>query len=466
MGTKSTELKKPIEHDKIYKIMVFVTFLASGFFFIKNIIAADLKGALVVGICLAVIGAVMFFMKKRKIDAIIKEFTISIALVAVVFIISLNSGASYSDDFPLFLALIGMTGMYLEPKITKIQIVIVDIALVLMYIIHPEKAESLSQYFICLGIFTLAGILFYLTIVRGRAFIDVSIQQKEEAERLIAAMREMGEELQTDFDDSARRIEFSTEGLNKGSDSIIQGATEVSYTCGEVKDKVHETERHIYALNDHVKSFETALSVNQDKMEAMKSQFAEVNSTIVKAENVFTEMKGQMNDVAAIANQLNNISYRTTLLSLNAAVEAAHVGSAGAGFAVVASEMKELSENSGVFSGKVSMVVEELLEQVEMTSAEFTEITAAINSSEDKMSELQSSFMHLTEQFGQLYDNIEKQNENVAQVDAVFGELTDKVSEMKNYSAQNQSAVHEITKTMSDHKTNIGRIIENTRSLG
>ena len=391
----------------------------------------------------------------------VREFLISMGLMLIVFIISQFSGASYSDDFPLLLAIIGMTGMYLEPKFTKVQIVLGDVLLVLMYILHPEKAGSLGQYILCAVMFTLAAVLFYLAINRGRSFIEVSRVQTAEAESLVQSIREMGDSIQEDFDNSSRAIEESTIGLRNGSESITEDAEKVSESCLEVHDKIITTEAQISELNAQVKSFEHSLSVNRSNMEAMKHQLRDVSGIIAQSDAVFGSMKEKMNEVAAIAHKLSDISFRTTLLSLNASVEAANEGSSG--FAVVASEMKVLAENSDAFAVQVTEVVNSLLEQVEQTSSQFADSTRAIEESEAKMGELQESFSRLTAQFSCLYDNIDEQNRNISEVDSLFGGLQDKVMEMRDSSEKNQDAVNDIARVMDDYRANVGKIVENTR---
>ncbi len=460
---KEQGAKKPITHEKIFKIMLWITFIVAGAFLLINVIKLNVPGMIAIGGSLVAFIITLFIMKWRHTRMVTKELVLGISLELIIFAISLFSGESYSDDFPMFLAVIGMTGMYMEPNFTKVQIVIADVLLVAMYIINPGKAESLSQYILCLVIFTLAAFLVLLTIKRGRSFIDMNREQALRSEELLWSMREMGEKLEIDFNKSSQRIDDNTRNLEKGSVTIIRGAGEVSDSCGSVQDKIHKTSHNITELNDQVRKFETALSENGSNMHAMTVQLDTVNDIINKTSKAVTDMKTQMNEVAAIAEQLGNISFKTTLLSLNASVEASHAGSAGAGFAVVASEMKELSDNSDRFSERVSEVVSHLLMQVETISEQFESSTRALQRSENTMSELQDSFDHLTDRFESLYKNIEEQTENVADVDTIFRELKQKVAEMKHDSAENKSAVEKIVVAMDDYRESIGKVIENTK---
>ena len=239
--------KQIMSHEKIYQIMQWLPIFVSGVFFLKNVIAGDGAAMLAIGVVVAVFIAIIVIVRVKETSLYVKEFTLALALPVVVCSISLFSGASYSDDFALYLAVIALTGVYLEPKFTRAQIVLSDILLVVMYAVHPEKAGEKSQYILCVVVFTLAACMNYILIKRGQGFIRMSEERAEES-----SIRSMGTDLQRDFAASSEKIEISTQGLKVESDRIARGAAEVSESCSVVRDKVGETKAQIGQLNDEV----------------------------------------------------------------------------------------------------------------------------------------------------------------------------------------------------------------------
>lgn len=460
---KGKDKKAPISPAKIFNIMLVVTVLVATVFFLKNLIGGAMNQAMMIGVSIVAFIITFLILKVRKAKDTTKELVISISLMVMIFIIALNSGEYYSDDFIMFLAVIALTGLYLEPKYSMVQLVMSTVFLILMYILYPEKADPLGQYIQCIGEFVLTGILFVQVIKRGRAFIGIGEERAKEAEGLVDSMKDMGIELEHDFARSSERINNNTNELQKGSESIVQSASNMQGSCDDVQDRIIISQQSILQLNEEVTRFEIALRENQANMSNMGENLATVAATINEANEVFQVMEQKMSEVADVADQLGDISFNTSILSLNASIEAARAGESGAGFEVVASEMRQLSNNSNVFSEQVSEVVKELMSEVGETAKQFMDSTKALEESKTSMDSLQESFERLTKQFDALYGNIETQNNNVNEVGTIFHDLQARVAEMQQYSTDNQKSVGAIVEAMDLYKDNIEKVIESTR---
>ncbi len=473
MDTK--KMQEPISEQKIFKIMLWIVFPVCGVFLLKNIITGSLTGALTVGITVLVLTAALVIMKVLKVDERHCQLMASIGLTFVDFVISLNSGAYYSDDFPLMLAIIAMTALYFRPNYTLIQIGVCDVLFALLYIIHPEKAESLSQFIMCVAIFDLAAFLIYLTIKRGRAYISISEKRASEAEKLLNSLTKIGNELQTNFENSTKRIETlretreqldsNTTELKQGAQEIMDGAKSVVSTCDDVKDKVLETGKQVGTLTEGVHHVEDALAANQQNMEEMSRKIEAVRNETRQINQVFLLLEEHMQRISAVTEQLDSISSSTNMLSLNASIEAARAGQNGAGFAVVASKVRDLAVDSTECSAQVAAVVEEMQEQIQETTKQLAQNDHMIENSLEVLKELESGFVKLTEQFGFLYQNIESQNHNVSEVNEMFEQLQGRIDDVCHFTEKNQGSVESISDAILVYKNGVEEMVEDSKRV-
>ena len=327
----------------------------------------------------------------------------------------------------------------------------------------------------CMLCFTLAGIVILLVIERGRAFIERSELRAKEAEELINAMKNISAELQHNFETSSERmnninsanekLNHNADELRNGSQNITNEAKAVYDSCEQVQDKMKVTENQIDALNIEMKNFEKKLADNNKYMNEMHSQMNAVKNTINETNIVFHSLNEQMSKITTVTDHLTSISTSTNMLALNASIEAARAGQAGAGFAVVAGKVQDLAVDSNECAYEVIDVIESMKNQISRTAIRLNDSTESINNSLVTLNELQESFIQVGKQFTTLYDNIEMQNNNIDDVTSIFAELENKISSMSSYSQHNQDSVQSITETMDIYKNNISIVIKDTMQL-
>ncbi len=114
----------------------------------------------------------------------------------------------------------------------------------------------------------------------------------------------------------------------------------------------------------------------------LKNITDEINSLFHNANEV-NQVVNQLNEkainIAKAVVTIDQISFQTNILSLNAAVEAATAGEAGKGFAVVAQEVRNLANRSSDSAKEISSVVQSIQDSVKQTNEKFELITKAIN---------------------------------------------------------------------------------------
>ncbi len=472
---EKTNEKEPIAQEKIFKTMMCMTLLTAALFLLKNILGQTWIGVGAISIVIICFGIAVYIMKKMNAGQFVKQLVLCVGLPLLVFFISVFSGDFYSDDFPLFLAVMGLSGLYLEPLYTRIQMIEIPVLLLLLYLIHPDKADPFSQYAMCVLLTVVGGYTIMLTIKRGRSFIALSMKQTEEAQRLLESIKSVGDELQENYENSTSRIEGlkrvnqrleqNTDELKKGSYEISQGTHEVESACDEVRECMQITENHIGALNQEVKHVEEAMSENKENMQIMDNQMQSVKKTVGETKEVFALLQEQIMEISEATAQLTKIAANTKMLALNASIEAARAGEAGSGFAVVASQVQELALDSNTCSERVIAIVSNMRNQIEATSEQLGESDEAIHSSIESLSGLESGFDGLISSLDSLYGHIVEQNKNVSDVDSIFQSLRSKVGEMSSYSEDNQVAVEAIVESMNSYKEHMGQIVEDAMEI-
>ncbi len=163
------------------------------------------------------------------------------------------------------------------------------------------------------------------------------------------------------------QIKNQAKGVEQTSESVTDIADNITKLNSNVEKQARSVEMSSSSVEEMVANINSVTGILEKNAENVRqlAESAETGRQIVK-ETVTTTSEIAEESAALIetSNIIRNLASQTNMLAMNAAIEAAHAGTAGAGFAVVADEIRNLAEDSNNQGKKIGDVMKHLREMI------------------------------------------------------------------------------------------------------
>lgn len=197
-------------------------------------------------------------------------------------------------------------------------------------------------------------------------------------------------------------------------------------------------------------SFKELMATN-DSINQMTEKIAGYTVTI-------GAMDSESQEIKKIVSLIKSIATQTSLLSLNAAIEAARAGQAGKGFAIVADEVKALAEQVNAASEDIAGKINNMLTHIETCISETEEISSVANATRAAVSKSCDSFKTMIADLEKSDDQLQSITASVEELSAANNEVHGKVTNINQIS-------REVSDNMEDAKGSTDSLYEITENL-
>ncbi|EDY82292.1 Methyl-accepting chemotaxis protein signaling domain [Verrucomicrobiia bacterium DG1235] len=230
--------------------------------------------------------------------------------------------------------------------------------------------------------------------------------------------------------EGARESRIATNSVSDASALLANGSSEQASSLEETSASLKD----ISGITRH--NADSARSANGLTAEA-RSQVDASSHEMQEMISAMREIGQSSSEISTIIKTIDEIAFQTNVLSLNAAVEAARAGDAGAGFAVVADEVRALALRSSQAAAKTSRSIEDAIKNSTQGSVICQRVEGSLNRIVEIVHQLDSIVAEIAK-------SCDEQNEGVSQIDRALDQM--------NSVTQDNAACAERTAVASDQQ--------------
>ncbi|MDC7125105.1 MAG: methyl-accepting chemotaxis protein [Spirochaetales bacterium] len=295
-----------------------------------------------------------------------------------------------------------------------------------------------------------------------RKMISQMIEENDHSVNIQEGLLEAADDMNTaieDLDSHLISVSGQMEKLNRQISESSSSALEISGNLNSfsslIESQSSSVSQSTASIEEMLASLDNVARITENKRkssEVLKKSTKEGGELIEQTTNQITDITAQLGAIQEMTELIKNIASQTNLLSMNAAIEAAHAGDAGKGFAVVAEEIRKLAQDSSESSARISSVLGNMSSMIQSTNKISTQTRDYFDTIRSEVDDVNQAFLEISDSTREISTGSKEILKAMSELNSISAEVSSGSKEMKRGTENIAISLDQINEISNDVK--------------